>query len=259
MDTQRRVALVTGGARGIGKGICAVLAHEGARVVIADVELEEAGAVATRLTADGGDARALFLDVSDVNSLEAKVDEVIRDNGPLSLLVNNAGIITLNPVLEMTEAEWDSVFSVNTKGVFFLSQAVARAMIRDAGGGAIVNVSSIGAKIPFAGQAHYCASKAAVLGLTRVLAVELAPHRITVNAICPGAVDGDVLKKSYLWAAKLSGENPETILRRWLEPVPLGRLITAEEIGALVSFLASEPGRTITGQSINIDGGRIFS
>jgi NAD(P)-dependent dehydrogenase (short-subunit alcohol dehydrogenase family) len=252
-------ALVTGAAKGIGKGIARRLGDAGCSVVLADILEETVRESAKELAATGLDARGVGIDLSKTAELPQAVSALVEEGGPIDILVNNAGTISWNPALELTEAEWDLVFDVNAKGLFFLTQAVARTMVESRRGGRIINIASIGAKIPFENQVHYCSSKSAVLGMTRVMAVEWASHGITVNAICPGAINGDVLKNSYKWVAERIDRDPEDVLAEWLAPVPLGRLIEPEEIGDVAVFLASEAGRTITGQSINVDGGRIFS
>lgn len=258
MTLEGKSALVTGAAKGIGKGIARRLAEAGAAVILADILTEAVESAAGELADKGLKANAVSMDLSKTGELDGMVSNLVSEHGPIDILVNNAGTISWNPALELTEAEWDLVFDVNAKGLFFLSQAVAKLMVEKGRGGRVINIASIGAKIPFENQVHYCASKSAVLGLTRVMAVEWASHGITVNAICPGAINGDVLKNSYKWVAERIDQNPEDVLADWLAPVPLGRLIEPEEIGDVVVFLSSDAGQTITGQSINVDGGRIF-
>jgi len=258
MNLNEKRALVTGGARGIGKGICKQLANAGASIIVADINYEGALQTANELKQNGHEAYSIKMDVSKKNEIEQVITSVIKEYGPIHIVVNNAGTITLGTVFEISEEEWNLIMDINAKGVFFVSQIVAKEMVKNGIKGRIINISSIGAKIPFENQAHYCASKAAVLGITRVFAIELAKYGITVNAICPGAVEAEILKKSYEWVALKTGQKPEEILESWLRPVPLGRLIKPEEIGDVVVFLCSDQAKTITGQAINVDGGRIF-
>jgi len=258
LDLKNKLALVTGGAQGIGFGICKQLAQFGAHVLIADINYDKAFITTKEIESNGYSAHAIKLDVGNKEEIENIVKSITLEYGPVDILVNNAGIITMGSVLELSEHDWDLVMNVNAKGTFLLSQAVARIMVREKIKGRIINISSIGAKIPFENQVHYCASKSAILSITRVFALELSKYGITVNSICPGAVDGNILKKCYKWTALKTKQKPDEILNQWLSPVFIKRLITPEEIGALVVFLSSQEAAVITGQAINIDGGRIF-
>jgi meso-butanediol dehydrogenase/(S,S)-butanediol dehydrogenase/diacetyl reductase len=249
----RRVALVTGGSRGIGRGIAESLLGHGARVVIGDVAVPPLDPTSPRQSTP---LETLHLDVRDRDSVTAAVDQIERETGPIDILVNNAGVLSLAPALELTEAEWDRIMDVNAKGTFLCSQIVGRRMA-GRGYGRIVNISSIAGKVPLPDQVHYCASKAAVLAITRVFAVELAPSGITVNAVCPGAIDTPLFEACYTWTAERAGVPPQTVREEWVSGIPIGRLIDPAEIGPLVAFLASDAAAAITGQAYNIDGGRV--
>lgn len=248
-----RVALVTGGSRGIGHAVAQELAKRGARVVIGDVDVEPA----RRETLDpSAPLQAIHLSVEDGNSAARAVEQIEREVGVIDVLVNNAGVLSLAPALELTESEWDRIMDVNAKGTFLCSQIVGRGMA-ERGYGRIVNISSIAAKVALPDQVHYCASKAAVLAITRVFAVELARHGVTVNAVCPGAIDTPLFEACYSWTAERAGVSPEALRDEWVRGIPIGRLIDPVEIGPLVAFLASDAAAAITGQAYNIDGGRV--
>lgn len=249
-----RVALVTGGGRGIGLGIARALHAGGARLAIGDIRGAAAADAASTL---GNGSLGLHLDVRDRGSIEAAVRHVEREMGPIDILVNNAGVLSMAPALELSEADWDQVMDVNAKGVFLCSQVVGRGMV-NRGWGRIVNISSIAAKVPFANQVHYCASKAAVLAITRVLAVELARSSVTVNAVCPGSVDTQLFQECYTWNAARMGISPEAVRDQWLQDVAIGRVISPIEIGWLVAFLSSDDAAAITGQAYNVDGGAVW-
>jgi NAD(P)-dependent dehydrogenase (short-subunit alcohol dehydrogenase family) len=247
-----RIALVTGGARGIGLGISRRLAHEGATVVIADVA-EAAGAEAVHaLKAEGGRAEARTLDVRDSTRVDAVIDDIVGDFGRLDLLVNNAGVHLVKPITDYTDADWQFVFDVNARGPFFTMRAAARHMkVRRAG--KIVNIVTILTGTPF--SSLYEASKHALMGLTKCLMYELAPYGITVNAISPGAVDTDLLKKGIREKAASAGVTTDFIYAQIARTSPLGRLCTPEDVAAAVAFLASADGDYITGELIHVTGG----
>jgi meso-butanediol dehydrogenase / (S,S)-butanediol dehydrogenase / diacetyl reductase len=262
-----KVALVTGGARGIGRGIALALAHAGADVAIADVETVKgpqqygkdavAGFSAARATAEelrelGRKAIAVEADVTRKSDTERMVAETVRSLGGLDVLVCNAGVVSVAPVEEMPEATWDLTMNVNVKGVFLSCRAAIPAL-KARGGGSIVNIASIAGKNGFPGMAHYCASKFAVVGFTSSLAKELAPHGVRVNAICPGIL------RTQMWeylAEKLAapGESKEQAWERYVKGmIPLARAQTPADIGALALYLATA--ENVTGQAINVDGG----
>jgi 3-oxoacyl-[acyl-carrier protein] reductase/2-hydroxycyclohexanecarboxyl-CoA dehydrogenase len=247
MELKDKVAIVTGGGRGIGEGISRVLAREGASVAIADLNVEDAMRVAASIEGAGGKAVAIRADVSKKAECEAMVAAALRAFGTVDILVNNAGIEAPPSLLkDLPEAQWDRVLGVNLKGTFLCCQAVLPTMI-ERGKGRIVNIGSIASlRMTFFGSADYTSSKHAVAGLTQHLAWELADHRITVNAVCPGGV------LTPLMAEHTKPEFRDTLTRRL---VPLGRFCTIEEIGEAVSFLASERAGMITGQLLAVDGG----
>ena len=243
-DHHDRIVLVTGGAHGIGLGIVKAFAAAGANVVIADSQEEaSAEAAATIAAGTGRDVIALPVDVRDAAAVEATVDRAIDHFGRIDVLVNNAGIYPNTPVIEMDEAEWDSVFDINVKGMFLLSRAVAQAMIADGQGGRIVNISSGAAESGRVGAAHYCSSKAAVNMFTRVLALELAPHGIMVNAVGPGLIE--------VPNARLSSQYIEEVLAA----TPLRRIGQPEDVAQAVLYLASPAATYITGTTLYVDGG----
>lgn len=247
-----RAAYVTGGGRGIGRGIALALAREGAAVAIADIDLDRAEAVAAEICAIGSRAVAVAIDVTRFDDAVALVARSEAEFGRLDIAVHGAGIVSVVPVAEMAEAEWDRVMDVNAKGVFLGCKAALPAMRRN-GFGRIINISSVSGKDGFQGLAHYSASKYAVLGFTNSLAKEVAREGITANAICPGIV------KTAMWdiLADEYREGDETREQSWqrqvLAFVPQGRPQSVEEIGDLAVYLALAP--SVTGQSINIDGG----
>jgi 3-oxoacyl-[acyl-carrier protein] reductase len=173
----------------------------------------------------------------------------------LSVLVNNAGVLRMSAALESSADEWLDVFGVNVEGLMTMSRLAARSMIERGSGGRIINVSSVAAKVGLADQAHYAASKAAVLNLSRTLAKEWAVHGIGVLAVCPGAVDTDLFRQCLTWSAQRYGREPEALLQEWLKDSLVGRLITPEEVGSLIAYLATPAAAAITGCSVNIDGG----
>ena len=177
--------------------------------------------------------------------------------GGADALVNNAGVITLSPFLELPDHEWDFIMNVNAKGVFLCTKLFAKDMIRRKVAGTIVNISSAASKVPFPNQVHYNASKAAVNAITKASARELAPYNIRVNAICPGAVDAKMLKDVANYAAKNMNVSPSDIINSILSTVSTKRLVKPEEIGQLVAFLLSDSSASISGQLINIDGGDV--
>ncbi len=242
MKFENKVAIVTGGSKGIGYGIALRLAEEGADVVIADVDDVAAKMAVGEIEQLGRRAIAVHTDVSkpeDVANLFAEAGKL----GQVSIVVNNAGIFPTKPFSEMTEADWDKTIDVNLKSVFLMSRAAVDVLPE---GGRIVSVSSIASLIGFEGLTHYCASKSGINGLTRSLALELAPKQITVNAVAPGAIDTP--------GARASGMD-EATRSAMLAAIPLKRQGSPEDIAAAVSFLASSDASYITGQVLVVDGG----
>lgn len=261
MDTQSDARLrdkhivVTGGARGIGRGIAVRCARAGANVSIFDTKPEVAAETAVLVRENGGESAVYEVDVTDVQAVATAVESASETFGPIDGLVNNAGVQRAVPLLETTEAEWDVHFDVNAKGTFFVSKAVAAEMIENDISGSIVNISSVGAERPFPGQGAYGASKAAVLAFTTVLAKELSDYGITVNALKPGTVETPMVETWLAEHAEQSGRSPDEILAETLDEHILDRIGQPEEIGHVATLLLSEEGNWITGESIAVDGG----
>lgn len=245
-----KVALVTGGGRGIGRGIALALAKQGADVAIDYVsDPKEAQAVAAEVRSLGRRSIAIQADVSKRAEVERLVAEVVRGLGHLDVLANNAGILSYGPFVDMAEETFDRVLAVNLKGQFLVAQAAARQMIKQGKGGRILNVASIASGqvgVGFPGIAHYTASKGGVIALTESIALELAPHGITANAIAPGAIETDMAKASLA-----TPEGKAAFLKR----IPLGRIGQPADIGAMAAFLASDEAGYCTGATFYVDGG----
>jgi acetoin reductase-like protein len=255
MQLEGKIAIVTGGARGIGRAICERYAAEGALAVVADRLAAEAEATAAAIIAAGGNALAVQVDVTDQASIDAMVDAVARDAGSIDILVNGAAIFDMGPLLEVTSESYEGVFAVNVKGLLFTLQAVARQMVAQGSGGKIINFASQAGRTGEALVAVYCASKAAVISITQSAALALIRHRINVNAIAPGVIDTpmwdhvDALSARYLNIP--IGERK----RQVGEAVPYGRMGRPEDIVGAAVFLASPDSDYIVGQTLNVDGG----
>ncbi|MCI0457604.1 MAG: 3-oxoacyl-ACP reductase FabG [Gemmataceae bacterium] len=239
-----KVAIVTGSGRGIGREIAARFASEGARTVVADVQGENARTVAAELTAAGGEALAVRVDITDPTQVECLIQETLAHFGRLDVLVNNAGVGLNKPFLTTTLEEWNRQLRVNLTGTFLCAQAAARVMVRQ-GAGRIINIASISGQRGGQGRAAYGASKAGIILLTKVMAVELAPHGVSVNAIAPGPV---VTEMS-------NGTHTEATRRAYHERIPLRRYGREHEIAAAALFLASEESSFVNGHILNVDGG----
>ena len=252
MRLQGKVGYVTGGGRGIGRGIALTLARAGAHVLVADIDAAAARAVAEEVSGLGVESHALALDVTRLDDAKRLRNTLEERFGRLDIAVNSAGVISVQRVEDMSEPEWDRVMNINAKGTFLCCQAVIP-LLRRAGAGTIVNIASVSGKDGYPGLAHYSASKYAVIGFTNSLAKELAREEITVNAICPGVVRTamwDMLSEEW----RHEGETAEeSWLRQVLAFVPQRRPQTAQDIGDLVVYLTSA--RNLTGQAINLDGG----
>ena len=251
-DLDGRVAVVTGGARGIGLGCCACLSEAGASVVVADIDGAEA-----RRSADGlpGPAVGVEHDVRQAASAQALADATLEAFGGLDVLVNNAGVGPRPcPVQDLTEEEYDRVMDVNARGVFLTVRALVPHLI-ERGRGRIVNVSSIVGQTGVASVLPYVASKFAVTGMTHVLAHELAPHDITVNSVHPGIVETKLHSAVVSGFADLQGQTVEEGWDWFRARIPLGRFQTPRDMGEMVAFLASDRARNITGAAFNVDGG----
>lgn len=246
MDFTNRVALVTGGAQGIGKAICEALAAKGARLAVVDIVEETAAQTAEELKSRGCDARAYAVNVVDFDAVKEMITQVAGDFGTIDVLVNNAGITRDNLLIRMKEDEWDAVIAVNLKGVFNCTKAVARPMMK-ARYGRIVNIASVVGIMGNAGQANYSASKGGVIALTKTSAKELAARNITVNAVAPGYIQTDMTDH-------LSDEAKNA----FLSVIPMQKPGTAQDVANAVCFLASEESAYISGQVVNVDGGMVM-
>lgn len=257
MRLKDKFAVVTGAAMGMGKAIAEMLAAEGAIVAVTDLNEELAKETAEEIRKNGAKAEAWKLDVTDRPQIKKVVAEIISRFGRIDIWVNNAGISTMTPFLELTEQEWDIMHSVNGGGVFFCSQEVAKHMVARGGGGKIINNASMagkrGGNAPF--LAHYVYTKFGVIGLTQAMAKELAPYGITVNAVCPGYVATPMQQRELVWEGKLRNMTPEAVFQSYIDDTPLGRIETADDIAKVVTFLASSDSDFITGEAINVNGG----
>lgn len=249
-----KIAIVTGASKGIGKAIALRLAKEGANIVIADVDVEEGRKVGQMIKDMGRDCLVVKCDVSKAQDVEDMVAATIQKFSRIDILVNNAGVSSMAPVVDLEEKDWDFNMNINAKGQFLCSRAVARQMIKQRSG-KIINNASLAAKRGARFLAHYSASKFAVLGLTYTLALELAPYNITVNAVCPGIVETDMIKREWRWEGDLRGMSPEQVRDEFLSEIPLGRLCQPEDVAGVVAFLASKDADYLTGQAINVNGG----
>jgi acetoin reductase-like protein len=255
MKLEGKVAAVTGAGSGMGKAIALAYAREGAKVVVADLNLDAAQAVADEITAAGGAASATQTDVRDQTQAQAMVDAAVERFGGLDILVNNAGVGRIIPFLETTNEDWDFMFDVNCKGVLWCSQAAARQMIAQGRGGKIINLASQAGRRGEALVLAYCASKACVISMTQSMALALAEHKINVNGIAPGIVDTPFWVEVDKQFAKLLGWEIGEPKRRFVESIPLGRIEQPEDITGAAIFLASSDSDYMTQQTLNVDGG----
>jgi meso-butanediol dehydrogenase/(S,S)-butanediol dehydrogenase/diacetyl reductase len=256
-----RTALVTGAARGIGRGIALRLAADGLDVAVADLPSMHADAegVAEEVRAAGRRAVVIDVDVSDTAQVDAMVAATVAELGRLDVMVANAGVAQVAPLLEVTPDQFDWLMSINLRGVFLCYTAAARQMIAQGDGGKIIGAASIAAHKGFAMLGHYSASKWAVRGLTQAAAQEWAPHGITVNAYCPGIVGTKMWDYIDERIAELQGLQKGEAIAKFSELITLGRVETPEDVAQFVSYLASPDSDYMTGQSVMIDGGVLFA
>lgn len=240
-----KVAIVTGGARGIGRAICERLAAEGASLAIVDIMLDVAEATAAEFAAAGVKAKAYAANVAKFEDAEKTVKDVVADFGSLDILVNNAGITRDTLILRMTDADWDAVIAVNLKGTFNMTKAAVRPMMKT--GGKIVNIASVVGRMGNAGQANYSASKAGVIGLTKTTAKEFARKNIQANAVAPGYIITD-----------MTGKLSEAATDAFLKVIPMERGGLPADVANVVYFLCSPDSDYVTGQVINVDGGMLM-
>jgi 3-oxoacyl-[acyl-carrier protein] reductase len=246
MRLKDKVALVTGGARGIGREIALLFAKEGSDIAVCDVNIEEAKKACVDIEALGRKALPLQMDVADYAKVEEGLNKILDKFKRLDILVNNAGITRDNLILRMSESEWDAVMDVNLKGTFNCTKAVSKVMVKQRSG-RIINVASIIGIIGNSGQANYSASKAGIIALTKTTAKELASRNINVNAVAPGFIQTEM-------TAKL----PDDIKARMLSLIPLSRFGSPADVANVCLFLASDGSSYITGQTIIVDGGMVM-
>jgi acetoin reductase-like protein len=249
--TTLQVAIVTGAAQGIGKAIARRLARDGFAVAIVDINTNALDDVKKEIEGLGGQALALTADLTQLKDVQQVITRA-AEWGNLTILVNNAGRVSITPFLEITEHEWDAIMTLNLKTVFFATQFAAKHMQT---GARIVNLSSISGRSGRSDQAHYAAAKCAVISLTQSAALSFAAQGITVNAVCPGVVDTPMTSGIHEIRAVTLGITPEESLARMVAKIPLGRLEKTDDVAGVVSFLCSPDASYITGQSLNVDGG----
>jgi 3-oxoacyl-[acyl-carrier protein] reductase len=242
IELSGRVALVTGASRGIGKAIAGALARQGAHVVAAG-RGENAQPVADAITATGGKAEAIALDVTEAGANEAAVAAVVQKHGRIDILVNNAGIAKDQLMLRMKREDWEAVLATNLTATFVLTQAALKPMVKQRGG-RIVNISSVVGQGGNAGQANYAASKAGIIGFSKAVALEVASRGITVNVVAPGLIDTDMTRAIT-----------DSAHQEWASKIPLKRLGSPADVAAAVCFLASDEASYITGQVLAVNGG----
>ncbi|AMK26565.1 SDR family oxidoreductase (plasmid) [Sphingobium sp. SJ10-10] len=256
VDLGGQIAFVTGAASGIGRQTARALAESGAMVFAAD----KAGAACIETCAAFPERMSyLACDVTSVSSVRAALDAVWQEHGALDILINCAGVYSMQQLMDVTEDEFDKVLNINLKGLFFVSQIAARYMIKVGGGGAIVNIASAAGRKPSIGSLVYSASKAGVINLTQGMAQELAPHKIRVNAIAPGAVETpmwDAVKSAY---EKGDSESALSIEAALLAATPLGRLCRPQDCADAILYLCTDQSAFVTGQTLNVDGGMYFN
>jgi len=246
MADPNRTAVVTGGARGIGKAIARKLAADGVHIVISDVMADAAEAAAKEMEALGVRALAVVADVSRIGDVETLIRKTVQEFGAVDFLVNNAGVTRDNLSIRMSEAEWDLVLGVNLKGTFLCSQAAAREMIKRRFG-RIVNIASVSGIMGTAGQANYASSKAGIIALTKSMARELGSRNITVNAVAPGFI-----------LTEMTDKLPDSVKEAYIAQIPLKRAGTPEDVAEAVRFLISPAAQYITGTVLNVSGGLLI-
>jgi NAD(P)-dependent dehydrogenase (short-subunit alcohol dehydrogenase family) len=252
MRLQGKIALITGGARGIGLGFAQAFVAEGAKVIIADINIERAQEAAASI---GDNASAVKLNVTNIADIETVVAKIDQDFGGIDILVNNAAIFDMAPIQGITEESYEAVFGVNLKGPLFVMKAVSNVMIKRGRGGKIINMASQAGRRGEALVTLYCASKAAIISATQSAALALVKHGINVNAIAPGVVDGEHWEVVDAKFAEWEGLKPGEKKAQVAKSVPIGRFATPDDIKGLAVFLASKDSDYILAQTYNVDGG----
>jgi len=246
MSLNGKIALITGGAQGIGRFISKELALQGAHVVLGDINHEGAEKTAAEIRGNGGKASGIRIDVSSATEVQGVFDSILKEYKPVDIVVNNAGITRDGLLVRMKEIDWDMVLNINLKGSFLCSQQAAKQMMKQKSG-SIVNIASIVGVMGNFGQSNYSASKSGLIGFTKTLAREVAPRGIRANAVAPGFIDTEMTRVLE-----------ESVRSKLIEQIPLARLGQPEDVARCVSFLVSENASYITGQVINVNGGMLM-
>ena len=246
-------ALVTGGGAGIGRGIAKMLSAAGAHVIVTDMNFESANETANTCRDAGGSASAFLLDVTDSSAVENICKEVVDQIGLVGILINNAGVVSIAPFLELSIDDFDRIIDVSLKGTYLMTRSVLPQM-HEQNWGRIISLSSMMGKTPAGYAAHYAAAKAGIIGFTQSIAKEVGPH-ITVNCLCPGNIETAIMEHDYDYFSERYSISPDELRQQWIDEVPLGRLGEPSDVARAVLVLATETGQYTTGQAINVSGG----
>ncbi|WDL95338.1 SDR family NAD(P)-dependent oxidoreductase [Alicyclobacillus sp. ALC3] len=249
-----KIAVVTGAASGIGRSIATHYAGEGATVVVADLNVEAAEGVAAQLRQTAPESMAVQVNVTSKVSCQALYETVYQRYGRIDIVGNNAGVSTMNRIVDLTEEEWDFNMNVNAKGVFLCTQAALPYLIEQ-GGGRIINTASMAGKRGTPLLAHYAASKWAVIGFTKSTALEVAEHGITVNCVCPGFVKTSMQDREIVWEGQLRGMDPADVYDEYIRLTPMKRIQTPDDVARIYVFLASHLADFVTGEAVDVTGG----